>query len=180
MRLCFEMAEKCPCAMHIRMDWTSVGFDWNRARAFFVTAEEGSFSAAARALGTTQPTIGRQVAAFEQELEVILFERVGHRLQLTPTGLDVVEHVRTMGDAAVRLSLTAAGQSLSLDGNVSISASEMTAIHRLPPHHRAPPRGASGHRSSDRRHQQHKRPEPTRSRYCGPQLSPIRAGPGRA
>ena len=37
--------------MHNRMDWRSVTFDWNRARAFLVTAEEGSFSAAARALG---------------------------------------------------------------------------------------------------------------------------------
>ena len=49
------------------MTWRAVQFDWNRARAFLVTAEEGSFSAAARALGTTQPTIGRQVAALEEE-----------------------------------------------------------------------------------------------------------------
>ena len=42
-----------------------------------VTAERGSFSAAARALGVAQPTIGRQVGALEQELGVTLFERVG-------------------------------------------------------------------------------------------------------
>ena len=41
------------------MNWQSVTFDWNRARAFLVTAEEGSLSAAARALGLTQPTLGR-------------------------------------------------------------------------------------------------------------------------
>ena len=46
--------------MHICMDWQSINFDWNRARAFLVTAEEGSLSAAARALGLTQPTLGRQ------------------------------------------------------------------------------------------------------------------------
>ncbi len=38
------------------MDWQSVTFDWNQVRAFLVTAEEGSFSAAGRALGLTQPT----------------------------------------------------------------------------------------------------------------------------
>ena len=54
--------------MHFCMDWARVGFDWNRARAFLVTAEEGSFSAAARALGSAQPTIGRQVTALEEEL----------------------------------------------------------------------------------------------------------------
>ena len=40
--------------MRFRMDWRSVTFDWNRARAFLVTAEEGSFSAAGRALGIAQ------------------------------------------------------------------------------------------------------------------------------
>src|SRR5262245_33237145 len=53
--------------MRICMDWRSVRFDWNRARAFLVTAEEGSLSAAARALGLTQPTLGRQVEALEKE-----------------------------------------------------------------------------------------------------------------
>jgi len=115
------------------MDWRSVNFDWNRARAFLVTAEEGSFSAAGRALGMAQPTIGRQVAALEQELDVLLFERVGHGLELTPTGLDLLEHVRVMGEAAVRVSLTAAGQSLSLEGSVCISASQITALYSLPP-----------------------------------------------
>ena len=32
------------------MNWQAVSFDWNQARAFLVTAEEGSLSAAARAL----------------------------------------------------------------------------------------------------------------------------------
>ena len=32
------------------MNWRTVKFDWNRVRAFVVTAEEGSLSAAARAL----------------------------------------------------------------------------------------------------------------------------------
>ncbi len=66
------------------MDWRSVKFDWNRARAFLVTAEEGSLSAAARSLGMAQPTLGRQVDALEAELASILFERVGSRLFADP------------------------------------------------------------------------------------------------
>jgi hypothetical protein len=34
------------------MEWKKSGFNWNHARTFFVVAEEGSFSAVARALGT--------------------------------------------------------------------------------------------------------------------------------
>lgn len=118
--------------MRICMDWRSVKFDWNRARAFLVTVEEGSLSAASRALGMTQPTLSRQVAALEDELGVVLFERVGRGLTLTPSGLDLVDHVRSMGDAASRFSLAASGQSQSLEGNVCISASEVDATFRLP------------------------------------------------
>ena len=91
------------------MDWRSVKFDWNRARAFLVTAEEGSLSAAARALAMTQPTLSRQVDALEQELGIVLFERAGRGLVMTPSGLELLEHVRGMGEAATRVSLSASG-----------------------------------------------------------------------
>ncbi len=118
--------------MHIRMDWTGLKFDWNRARAFLVTAEEGSLSAAARALGTTQPTLGRQVAALEDELGVVLFERVGRGLSLTPSGLDLLEQMRAMGDAAQKFSLMASGRSQTIEGTITISAAQLAAVFRLP------------------------------------------------
>lgn len=107
-------------------------FDWNRARAFLVTAEEGSLSAAARALDMAQPTLGRQVTALEEELGVALFERVGRGLVLTPSGLELVDHVRAMGEAAQRMSLAASGQAQAIEGTVSISASEVDSAFRLP------------------------------------------------
>ena len=115
------------------MDWRSINFDWNRAKAFLVTAEEGSFTAAARALGVSQPTLSRQVAAFESELDILLFERVGRGLQLTETGIDLVEHIRVMSEAATRVSTTAAGHSLSLSGTICITVSETIAAFVLPP-----------------------------------------------
>ncbi|WP_108882286.1 LysR substrate-binding domain-containing protein [Anderseniella sp. Alg231-50] len=115
------------------MDWRSVKFDWNRARAFLVTAEEGSLSAAARALGMAQPTLGRQVRAFEEEVGVLLFERIGNGLKLTTSGLELVEHVRVMGEAAGRVSLTASGQSQQVEGPVCITATEVAAAYILPP-----------------------------------------------
>lgn len=102
-------------------------------RAFLVTAEEGSLSAAARALGSSQPTLGRQVSALEEELGLALFERIGARLTLTPGGLELLEHARDMYDAANRASLSASGQSQSIEGNVCISVGEIFAGHALPP-----------------------------------------------
>lgn len=115
------------------MDGLKDDFDWNRARAFLATADEGSFSGAARLLGTTQPTVGRQVAALEEELDVVLFERHGRGLSLTATGLELVEPLRAMKDAAERFSRVAMGQSLTLDGPIRISAAEVDAAYLLPP-----------------------------------------------
>jgi DNA-binding transcriptional LysR family regulator len=114
------------------MTWKSVNFDWNHIRAFLVTAEEGTLSAAAKALGLTQPTLSRQVSALECELRLTLFERVGQRLVLTSSGLELLEHARKMGDSALDFSLTATGQSQQIEGSVIISAGELTAAYMLP------------------------------------------------
>lgn len=115
------------------MNWQAISFDWNQVRAFLATAEEGSLSAAARALRMTQPTLSRQVSALEQELGVTLFER-GHRsMNLTSPGIELLEHVRAMGEAATRISLTASGQSQTVEGHVSITATNMFATYHLPP-----------------------------------------------
>ncbi|UYV38164.1 LysR family transcriptional regulator [Rhodobacteraceae bacterium D3-12] len=115
------------------MDWQAIRFDWTQLRGFLATAEEGSLSAAARALKLTQPTLGRQVAALEEALGVVLFERVGRGLVLTPAGQELLPHARAMGDAAGRISLAAAGQAQGLEGKVRITASDVFSAHLLPP-----------------------------------------------
>ena len=119
--------------MHFRMNWRNVSFDWNQARAFLVVAEEGSLTAAAKALGLTQPTLGRQVAALESSLGVALFERVGRGLEPTPAGLELLEDVRAMGEAAGRLSLAATGKAQAVEGLVAITASDVMCAYILPP-----------------------------------------------
>ncbi len=114
------------------MNWNTVSFDWNHARAFLATAEEGSLTAAARALGLTQPTLGRQVAALEADLDVVLFERVGKSLILTETGVELLEHMKKMYEAANRASLAASGQSQAIEGRVRITASDIMSAYILP------------------------------------------------
>lgn len=114
------------------MNWTSIQFDWNHTRAFLVTAQEGTLSAAAKALGLTQPTLSRQVAALEAQLQLTLFERVGQRLVLTQSGLELVEHAKAMANSAQLFSLAASGHSQLLEGSVVISASQIDAVYRLP------------------------------------------------
>ena len=119
--------------MQKRISWQSVQFDWNRVRAFLIAAEEGSLSRAAESLGMSQPTLGRQVTAIEEELGIALFERSSRGLVLTADGLDLLEHARAMGEAANRLSLLASGRSDDLEGVVCITATEVMAAYVLPP-----------------------------------------------
>lgn len=114
------------------MNWNAIAFDWNQARSFLAVAEEGSLSAAASVLKLTQPTITRQLAALEQDLNVTLLERTGRTVALTQAGLDLVDHVRMMADGANRVSLAASGQSQDISGLVRVTASEMTAAYLLP------------------------------------------------
>jgi len=106
--------------------------DWNQIRAFQATVEQGSLSSAARALGLTQPTLSRQVAALEEHLGVVLFERMGKRLELTDSGKDLLEHANKMTAAADDLHLTATGKSNTIEGIVSISVTDAIALHLLP------------------------------------------------
>lgn len=107
--------------------------DWNLVRAFLATVEQGSLSAAARHLGLTQPTLSRQIASLESDLGVALFERIGKSLSLTRAGSEILADVRAMGGAVDRLSLIASSQSQSLEGQVRISASDISALQILPP-----------------------------------------------
>lgn len=107
-------------------------FDWNQARAFIATAETGSFSAAARQLNLTQPTLGRQVAGLEAALNQQLFERIGRRLHLTPAGQDILAEMRQMQAAADRAALVATGRAQTIAGPVCISVTSLMAYHVMP------------------------------------------------
>lgn len=115
------------------MEWKRSAFDWNQARAFLATAEEGSLSAAARALGLTQPTVSRQVAGLEEALGVTLFERTSRALLLTQAGTQLLGHFRSMGNAAAQASIVAAGQSEAVTGHVAIACTNGMASFYLPP-----------------------------------------------
>jgi DNA-binding transcriptional LysR family regulator len=106
--------------------------DWNLARAFCMTADTGSLSAAARRLGLTQPTLSRQVAALEAALGVTLFERVGKKLVLTESGLSLLEHARAMSNSAEAMALAAVGRAQDIGGAVNISATDAVSAYLLP------------------------------------------------
>ena len=80
-------------------------------RVFLAAVDHGSFSAAARALGTTQPTVSRTVARLEEVVGARLVERSTRALTLTTSGSALAAQARRALDqvaAAVELARRAA------------------------------------------------------------------------
>src|SRR5438552_15089536 len=63
---------------------------------------------AAEELFITQPAVSQQVKALERQLNVKLFERVGHKLFLTEAGEAVLTHCQTMLTARAEMEQTLA------------------------------------------------------------------------
>lgn len=107
--------------------------DWTLIQSFLAVADTGSLSAAARRLGLSQPTLGRQIRQMEADLGVTLFDRQPRGLRLTETGAALLPHARTMAEGMTQLALTASGQVQGLAGPVRLTASVFVAQHLLPP-----------------------------------------------
>ena len=108
-------------------------FDWRLVRSFLAALDSGSLLGAARALRSTQPTVGRHVAELEGQLGVLLFERTGRGLLPTPMALRLAEAARAMETAADQLARSVSGAEAGVSGTVRISASQQVACILLPP-----------------------------------------------
>ena len=106
--------------------------DWTLVRAVLAVAETGSLSAAARELGQSQPTLGRQIKAAEAALGTALFDRHARGFSLTPFGQSLLPAMRHMQEGARALSLAAAGQDVGEAGTVRVTASEFVSAFLLP------------------------------------------------
>ena len=107
-------------------------FDWDLVRSFLAVVDTGSLSAAARALASTQPTLGRRIEALEAQLGTTLFERTGRGLAPTPDALAIAEHARRMQAGADGLARAAAGSADDARAFVRVAASRQIALHLLP------------------------------------------------
>lgn len=107
--------------------------DWSLWQVFVAVADTGSLSAAARRLGQSQPTIGRQVRRLEEDTGLDLFLRQPRGLDLTEHGRALLPAARRMAEASGEIALTMAGEDRGMAGTLRITASEIVAFHHLPP-----------------------------------------------
>jgi DNA-binding transcriptional LysR family regulator len=107
-------------------------FEWSLIRSFLAAMEHGSLLGAARALGSTQPTVGRHIAELESQLGVTLFERTGRGVLPSPMAIKIAEGARSMEAAAYQLSRSVSGAESDIAGSIRITASEPVACGLLP------------------------------------------------
>lgn len=106
---------------------------WDHYRTLLAVLETGSLSAAARALGLTQPTAGRHIETLEQAFGAPLFLRTQQGLLPTEKALAMQAHAKTMAAMSSALARIASGDMEDVRGTVRISASEVIAAETLPP-----------------------------------------------
>jgi DNA-binding transcriptional LysR family regulator len=102
--------------------------DWDDVRVFLAIAREGSMRAAGRALGLSQPTIARRLAAFEATFGgSTLFDRLPEGLRLNQSGEQLVASAESVEEAALGLERRRAAASPALSGTVRVSTGECAA-----------------------------------------------------
>ncbi|MGF1605549.1 MAG: LysR family transcriptional regulator [Rhodothalassiaceae bacterium] len=101
-------------------------FDWDDLRHFLAVAETGSLSAAAKDLGTSQPTVGRRLDALETRLGAKLFARTAQGMALTETGTAVLDHARRVRDETAAIARAADKRDGRPSGIVRVSTIEST------------------------------------------------------
>ncbi|AKT42961.1 LysR family transcriptional regulator [Chondromyces crocatus] len=107
--------------------------DWDDLRVFLAVARAGNLSAAARAIGQTQPTLGRRLRALEEVVGTRLFQRSAEGFVLTDEGARILAHVERMEAEALSVDRALAGQEAELSGLVRVSTSEWFGSHVVAP-----------------------------------------------
>ncbi|UWU92039.1 LysR family transcriptional regulator [Bradyrhizobium sp. CB1015] len=107
--------------------------DWDLCKTFVAVADTGSFTAAARRLHTSHPTVSRKIAALEAQLGTRLVARAADGLALTADGRTLREHAEAMAAAALRAETAVAAGGHKARGIVKLSIGATLASHWLMP-----------------------------------------------
>lgn len=95
-------------------------------------ATTGSFTAAAEECGVAQPSLSAQVRKVERQLGIVLFERAGRSVRVTPAGAAVIEQARSVLGEARRMFDVARGPSDPLDGPLRLGVIATLGPYLIP------------------------------------------------
>ena len=100
---------------------------------FLAVYRHGSLSAAGRALGVNQTTVGRRLKALERAVGARLLRLTTHGAALTDAGSAILPEAEQMERAMVMLERKVTGRDASLSGSIRIATTEALASSFLIP-----------------------------------------------
>lgn len=107
--------------------------NWEWYRTFLHVLETGSLSAAGRAMGLTQPTVGRHIDSLETALELKLFIRSFDGFAPTDAAHELRPYAAGIAATAAAMRRVASSHGSGVRGTVRLSASEVIGVEVLPP-----------------------------------------------
>lgn len=107
--------------------------NWEWYRTFLKVLETGSLSAAGRAMGMTQPTVGRHIDSLETALKLTLFTRSFDGFAATAAALELRPYAASLAATTEALRRVASSHGAGVRGTVRLTASEVIGVEVLPP-----------------------------------------------
>ena len=98
--------------------------NWDNLRYVLSVAEAGSIAGAARDLGVNRTTVLRRINAFEESINVRLFERIDSEYTLTPEAEQLLNAARAMSSTINELERKIVGSELKLEGAVRVTTTD--------------------------------------------------------
>lgn len=96
--------------------------DWDDLKIAQAITRSGSLNAAARWLGSTQPTVSRRLDGLERRIGAKLFEREMSGLSPTPLCLALLESLDQMAAAAQMIERRIAARDTGLQGRITVTS----------------------------------------------------------
>jgi DNA-binding transcriptional LysR family regulator len=114
----------CTCPVHKFTSMVESMWQWDDVRFFLAVSRNRSLSGAARALRVDHATVGRRIAAFEEQLGSKLFDRTPDGFAITAAGQAILSQCEAMESAAASVDRLVAGHDARLSGLVRVATTE--------------------------------------------------------
>jgi DNA-binding transcriptional LysR family regulator len=106
--------------------------DAHQMNVFLAAAETMNFTAAARQLHMTQPSVSQHIQALEQHFQIELFRRRGRQMVLTDAGEALLPLARRLVDWSVRIDETMESLRGEVYGHLKVGCSTTSGKYVLP------------------------------------------------
>lgn len=97
--------------------------DFKSLKTFIQVAELNSFTKAGEKLGYSQPTVSFQIKQLENELDIQLFERIGHTITLTDSGRQALSYAQEICRMSEKM-ISSKTQDNTPKGNINLAMAD--------------------------------------------------------